>query len=66
MSKASKVYFIKNTGSDYNRLGKDALELLKKIVSETGHSFEKEVPIKVHFGEKGTKPLFLQNAMIKL
>lgn len=51
----SKVYFIKNSESDYNELGKDALELLKKVVSETGHQFEKEVPIKVHFGEKGNK-----------
>lgn len=51
----SKVYFIKNSESDYNQLGKDALELLKKIVSETGHQFEKEMPIKVHFGEKGNK-----------
>ncbi|MEL7648093.1 MAG: DUF362 domain-containing protein [Sedimentibacter sp.] len=51
----SKLYFIKNTGNDYDKLGKDALELLKKVVSETGHSFEKEVPIKVHFGEKGNK-----------
>ena len=51
----SKVYFIKNTESDYSKLGKDAAELLKRIVSETGHKFEKEVPIKVHFGEKGNK-----------
>lgn len=51
----SKVYFIKNSESDYNQLGKDALELLKKVVLETGHKFEKEVPIKVHFGEKGNK-----------
>lgn len=51
----SKVYFIKNTESDYDKLGKDAVELLKKIVSETGHEFEKEVPIKVHFGEKGNR-----------
>jgi len=51
----SKVFFIKNSESDYEKLGKDALELLKKIVSETGHRFEKEVPIKVHFGEKGNK-----------
>ena len=50
-----KVYFIKNTESDYNKLGKDALELLKKTVLETGHKFDKEVPIKVHFGEKGNK-----------
>lgn len=51
----SEVYFIKNTGSDYSKLGKDALVLLKRVVSETGHQFEKEVPIKVHFGEKGNK-----------
>lgn len=40
----SKVYFIKNSESDYNQLGNDALELLKKVVSETRHRFEKEVP----------------------
>lgn len=51
----NKVYFIRNSQSDYNQLGKDALRLLKKIVEETGHKFEKEVPIKVHFGEKGNK-----------
>jgi uncharacterized Fe-S center protein len=49
----SKVYFIENTESDYGKLGKDAVTLLKRIVAETGHKFEKEVPIKVHFGEKG-------------
>ncbi len=49
----SKVYFIENHGSDYNQLGRDAVRLLKTIVSETNHKFEKEVPIKVHFGEKG-------------
>jgi uncharacterized Fe-S center protein len=49
----SKVYLIRNSESNYEQLGKDALELLKKVVSETGHEFEKEVPIKVHFGEKG-------------
>lgn len=51
----NKVYFIKNSESDYDKLGKDALELLKTVVTETGHRFEKEVPIKVHFGEKGNK-----------
>jgi uncharacterized Fe-S center protein len=50
-----KVYFIRNPESDYKQLGKDALRLLKNIVSDTGHKFEKEVPIKVHFGEKGNK-----------
>lgn len=51
----SKVYFIENTESDYSKLGNDAAALLKRIVRETGHKFEKEVPIKVHFGEKGNK-----------
>lgn len=49
----SKVYFIENKESDYEQLGRDAVNLLEKIVSETDHKFEKEVPIKVHFGEKG-------------
>ena len=48
----SKVYLIRNSESNYGQLGKDALELLKRIVSEIGHRFEKEMPIKVHFGEK--------------
>ena len=51
----SKVYFVKDSESDYNQLGKNALDLLKKIVLETGYRFEKEIPIKVHFGEKGNK-----------
>jgi hypothetical protein len=49
----SKVYFIKNEGSSDALLGSDALKLLKKVVADTGHNFEREVPIKVHFGEKG-------------
>ncbi|KAB3530772.1 DUF362 domain-containing protein [Alkaliphilus pronyensis] len=49
----SEVYFIKNSSANYAELGKDALQLLKVIVSETGYSLEGEVPIKVHFGEKG-------------
>jgi uncharacterized Fe-S center protein len=51
----SKVFFIRNSGSNYNELGREALELLRKIISETGHRFENEVPIKVHFGEKGNR-----------
>ena len=49
----AKVYFIEDKSSDNARLGKDALNLLKKIVEENGFQFAKEVPIKVHFGEKG-------------
>ncbi len=51
----SEVYFIRNSAADHEHLGKDALKVLKKIVSETGQNFESEVPIKVHFGEKGNK-----------
>ena len=40
----SKVYLIKNSESDYNQLGKNALELLEKMVPETGHWFKKEAP----------------------
>ncbi|QUH25826.1 DUF362 domain-containing protein [Serpentinicella alkaliphila] len=49
----SKVYFIRNSGTDYAELGRDASKLLERVVSETGHRFDKEVPLKVHFGEKG-------------
>lgn len=49
----SKVYFIRNPGTDYDKLGQDALTLLKKVTTATGHRFAKEVPLKVHFGEKG-------------
>jgi len=46
----NKVYFIRNLGTDYAQLGKDALILLKRIISEIDHQLDKEVPIKVHFG----------------
>lgn len=49
----SKVYFIKDATSDYDQLAEEALILLKKIETETNHQFAKEVPLKVHFGEKG-------------
>lgn len=51
----SKVYSIENRSGDFLSLGRDALRLLKHLVSETNHTFDKEVPIKVHFGEKGNK-----------
>lgn len=48
-----EIYLIRNSGTDYDELGKDALKLLKKVTEETGYEFDKEVPIKVHFGEEG-------------
>lgn len=49
----SKVYLIRNTGTDYEALGREALRLLQHVAEETNHQFAAEVPIKVHFGEKG-------------
>ena len=46
---------MKTEAGDFLSLGRDALRLLKHLVSETNHTFDKEVPIKVHFGEKGNK-----------
>ncbi|NMB44670.1 MAG: DUF362 domain-containing protein [Clostridiales bacterium] len=51
----SKVYFVRNTKSNYEQLGKDALELFKRLIADTGHKLDKDVAIKVHFGEKGNK-----------
>ena len=49
----STVYFKENTSGNFESLGQTALELLKEVQIQTGYTFEKEVPIKVHFGEKG-------------
>lgn len=51
----SKVYFIPNPGTSEAKLGADALKLLQRIVSDSGTAFEKEVALKVHFGEKGNQ-----------
>lgn len=51
----SKVYFMRNSAAEIHQLGEHALQLLQKVESETGHTYAKEVPIKVHFGEKGNR-----------
>lgn len=51
----NQVYLIRQTKADENQLGQDALTLLQKVVSETEHTFAREIPIKVHFGEQGNK-----------
>ena len=58
----SKVYFIRNTKNDWKRVGAIALDLLKKVAAETDYSFDKEVPIKVHFGEDGNKTFIAAEA----
>lgn len=49
----SKVYFIESKTKNYCELSKISLELLKKIEIDSNHKYERDVPIKVHFGEKG-------------
>jgi len=51
----SQVYLIRHSKADDDLLGKTALTLLQKIVSETGIEFAPDVPIKAHFGERGNK-----------
>lgn len=51
----SKVYFKRVEDKDLKALSLAAKTLMETLVEETGHTFEKEVPIKVHFGEKGNK-----------
>ena len=55
MIRMSDVYFIRNSSSKFDEIGRDALVLLQKIEGDTSHIFDKEVPIKVHFGEKGNE-----------
>ncbi|MBN2259879.1 MAG: DUF362 domain-containing protein [Clostridiales bacterium] len=49
----SNVYYKENCGGNFEELGQIALELLKKIEKENDYFFDKNMPIKVHFGEKG-------------
>lgn len=51
----SKVYFKKYDGNDTSVLSKLAKELLEQLVENDGHIIMDNVPIKVHFGEKGNK-----------
>ncbi|BEP30026.1 DUF362 domain-containing protein [Helicovermis profundi] len=49
----SKVYFKKYKGSDTEILSKIGKELLANIINTESIKLEKNIPIKVHFGEKG-------------
>lgn len=49
----SKVYFKRYEGSDYSVLSDIAKEMLIQLVEKDGEKLEHNVPIKVHFGEKG-------------
>lgn len=49
----TKVYCMKSSNPAPDVLGKAALAVLKRLVDEKKQVFLREVPIKVHFGEKG-------------
>lgn len=49
----AKVYFKKYDGNDYNILSEIGRELLEKVVNNERVKLEKNIPLKVHFGEKG-------------
>ncbi|MCH4886124.1 DUF362 domain-containing protein [Acidaminobacter sp. JC074] len=51
----SKVYFKRYEGHDNSVLSAIAKEMLEQLVEKDGHELMKNVPIKVHFGEKGNK-----------
>lgn len=51
----SKVYFKRYESSDVAVLSSIAKELLMQLVEKDGHELMNDVPIKVHFGEKGNK-----------
>lgn len=53
--KMSKVYFKRYEGSDVNTLSEIAKKMLATLVDEEKVVLEKDVPIKVHFGEKGNQ-----------
>ncbi|MBN2795705.1 MAG: DUF362 domain-containing protein [Clostridia bacterium] len=50
-----KVYFKRYEENDSETLSKIARELLELIVEQENVTLEKNIPIKVHFGEKGNK-----------
>ncbi len=51
----SKVYFKRYEGNDTSVLSELAKEMLIQLVEKDGATLEQNVPIKVHFGEKGNK-----------
>ncbi len=63
----TKVYFKRTSTRDYKTLGSYAQELLDIIVNEENYEFNKKMPIKVHFGEKGNTtftPAYTYNQII--
>ena len=51
--KKSTVYFLPYTGHDTKEIARGARKLLDVMVTEEDISLEKNLPIKVHFGEPG-------------
>jgi uncharacterized Fe-S center protein len=51
----SNVYYQPMKSPTHEELGKAAKELLQEMLTEEKVALEKEIPLKVHFGEKGNK-----------
>jgi hypothetical protein len=49
----NKVYFTPTHSGDYSYLSQVAKNLMIRLITENNYKFEQNVPIKVHFGEKG-------------
>jgi hypothetical protein len=49
------ILFKPYEGNDFDELGKIALDLLKNLSERSNFSFPEDIPLKVHFGEKGNK-----------
>ena len=55
---ASKVYYISAEGLKCAHChSKAARQLLEKVIETEDIELQSLVPLKVHFGEKGTKPI---------
>ena len=55
---ASKVYYISADGLKCAHChSKAARQLLEKVIETEDIELQSLVPLKVHFGEKGTKPI---------
>ncbi|MCE1248930.1 MAG: DUF362 domain-containing protein [Firmicutes bacterium] len=62
----SNVYFHSLKNASPEELGETAGSLLSKIISEEKPKLESEIPLKVHFGEKGNKTYIKPPAFDKM
>ena len=59
---SSKVYFKKLNGSGcHNEISAAALQVLKQLVDAEKVELAPEIPLKLHFGERGTRTYIPQD-----